>query len=137
VKRVELGDIRICKRCGRGRANLLTDGGDVFAIPLDPARARVLGAAATDVGLGWLSALIVERLQQDGNALQEIVLDLDGQALRALVSCRRGAELEVLSCTPQEGVEIATRAGIPLYATDEALAHATGAPAAPSGETLH
>ena len=137
VKRIELGDIRICKRCGRGRANLLTDDGDVVAIPLDPARARVLGAAATDADLGWLSAIVVQRLQQDGNAVQEIVLDLDGQALRALVSCRRGAELEVLACTPQEGVEIATRAGVPLYATDEALAHATGSPAAPSGETLH
>ena len=43
-----------------------------------------------------------------------------------------------LACTPQEGVrQIATRAGVPLYATDEALAHATGSAVESPGETLH
>lgn len=32
--------------------------------------------------------------------------------------------------------DLASRAGVPLYATDEALAHATGTATAP-GETLH
>jgi hypothetical protein len=136
VKRVELGDVRICRKCGRGRANLLTDDGDMISIPLDSARARVLGVPPADGDVAWLSTLVVERLTQDGRTLHEIVLDLDGPVLRALVSCRRDAELEVFACTPQEGVEIASRANVPLYATDEALAHATGT-AGPSRETLH
>src|SRR5688500_1848838 len=137
VKRLDLADIRICRRGGRGRANLLSGDGDAVAIPLDPARARVLSAATTDADLGWLSQLVMERLAQDGHALAEIVLDLDGQALRALISCTRGGELEVLACTPQEGVELAMRSGVPLYATAEALAHATGGTPAAPGETLH
>jgi hypothetical protein len=136
VKRIELGDIRICRRCGRGRATLLTDDGETISIPLDPSRARVLGTPATDTDVPWLSTLVLARLTQDGGTLQEIVLDLDEGALRALVSCRRAGELEVVACTPQEGVDLASRAGVPLYVTDEALAHATGATAAP-GETLH
>jgi hypothetical protein len=42
----------------------------------------------------------------------------------------------MFACTPQEGIELANRSGVSLYATDEALAHAAGA-AASSGETLH
>jgi hypothetical protein len=136
VKRVELGDVRICRRCGRGRARLLTDDGDVITIPLDPARARLLGATPADSDVAWLASVVIDHLTRDGRTLQEIVLDLDGSALRALVSCRHGDELEVFACTPQEGVDIASRASVPLYATDEALAHATGTEA-PSGETLH
>jgi hypothetical protein len=136
VKRIELGDIRICRRCGRGRAQLVTDDGETISIPLDPARARVLGTPTTEADVGWLTALVLDRFTQEGRTLQEIVLDLDGGALRALVSSRRDAELEVFACTPQEGVDLASRAAVPLYATDDALAHATGAAAAP-GETLH
>jgi len=136
VKRLELGDIRICRRCGRGRANLITDDGESISIPLDPARARVLGKPAAEADVPWLTALVLDRVAQDGRALREVVLDLDGGALRALVSSRRDGELEVVACTPQEGVDLANRAGVPLYATDEALAHATGARAS-SGETLH
>ena len=64
------------------------------------------------------------------------MFDVDGGTLRALVSSRRGGELDVVACTPQEGLDLASRAGVPLYATDEALTHAAGA-RAPSGETLH
>ena len=135
MKRLELGAVRICRRCGRGRATLVTDDGDTIAIPLDPARARVFGRSAA-AEASWLSAFVLEALGRDGRSLQEIVLDLDDGVLRALVSCRRGDEPEVLTCTPQEGVDLANRSGVALYATDEALAHAAGA-AAPSGETLH
>jgi hypothetical protein len=136
VKRVELGDIRICKKCGRGRATLLTDDGETISIPLDPARARILGTPASEAEVPWLTAMVLERLTQEDRTLQEIVLDLDGGALRALVSCHREGELEVLACTPQEGIDLASRAGVPLYATDEALVHATGSATVP-GETLH
>jgi hypothetical protein len=136
VKRLELGDVRICRRCGRGRANLITVDGESISIPLDPARARVLGKPASDADVPWLTALVLERVAQDGRTLQEVVLDMDGGMLRALVSSRRDGELDVVACTPQEGVDLASRAGVPLYATDEALAHAAGTHA-PSGETLH
>ena len=48
-------------RSGQTWVVKLKHDGDVFTIPLDPARARVLGAAANDADLGWLSALVVER----------------------------------------------------------------------------
>lgn len=136
MKRLELGAVRICRRCGRGRATLVTDDGDTVSIPLDPARARVLGRSDSSGDVSWLGGLVLEGLVRDGLSLQEIVLDLDDGVLRALVSCRRGEEPELFACTPQEGVELANRSGVSLYATDEALAHAAGA-AAPSGETLH
>jgi hypothetical protein len=136
VKRLELGDVRICRRCGRGRASLITVDGESISIPLDPARARVLGRPTTEADVPWLVALVLDRTARDGRALEEVVLDVDGGTLRALVSSRRDGELDVVACTPQEGLDLASRAGVPLYATDEALAHAAGA-RAPSGETLH
>ena len=136
MKRLELGDVRICRRCGRGRANLITVDGESISIPLDPARARTLGVPASESDVPWLTTLVLDRLVQGGRALEEVVLDVDGGTLRALVSSRRDGELEVVACTPQEGVDLANRAGVPIYATDEALAHA-GAARAPSGETLH
>ena len=135
MKRLELGEVRICRRCGRGRATLITDDGETISIPLDPARARMLGETS-DADVAWLSALVLERLTQDGRTVQEIVLDADDGVLRALVSCRRGEVPELLACTPQEGVDLANRSGVSLYATDEALALAADA-RAPSGETLH
>ncbi|HWP64964.1 MAG TPA: hypothetical protein VNO26_03510 [Candidatus Limnocylindria bacterium] len=136
MKRLELGEIRICRRCGRGRATLITDDGETLAIPLDPARARTLRAPETESEMPWLSALVLERLTQDGGTLEDVVLDVDQGLLRALVSCRRGEEQEIVACTPQEGVDLANRSGAALYATDEALAFAAGARAR-SGETLH
>ena len=136
MKRLELGAVRICGRCSRGRATLVTDDGDTISIPLDPARARVLGRNESSSDVSWLSELVLEGIARDGLSLQEIVLDLEDGVLRALVSCRRGEEPEMFACTPQEGVELANRSGVSLYATDEALAHAAGA-SAPSGETLH
>lgn len=135
MKRLELGEVRICRRCGRGRATLVTDDGETIGIPLDPARARLLGEAS-DTGVAWLSALVLERLAQDGHTMTEVVLDADQGVLRALVSCRRGESAELFACTPQEGVDLANRGGVTLYATDEAIALAAGARAR-SGDTLH
>jgi hypothetical protein len=90
----------------------------------------------SDADVAWLSALVLERLTQDGRTVQEIVLDADDGVLRALVSCRRGEVPELFACTPQEGVDLANRSGVSLYATDEALALSAGARAR-SGETLH
>ena len=136
MKRLELGAVRICRRCGRGRATLTTDDGDTISIPLDPARARVLGRSDGTGDVPWLAGLMLQGLARDGLDPQEIVLDLQDGVLRALVSCRRGEEPEMFACTPQEGVELANRSGVSLYATDEALAHAASAGASP-GETLH
>lgn len=132
---MELGEVRICRKCRRGRANLIGPDGDVLSIPLDATRARVLGTAGGG-DVPWLADVLLERLGQDGSKLEEVVLDVDGGALRALVSWRRDADTVIVACTPQEGVDLAQRAGVPLYATDEALAQATGGAPAP-GETLH
>lgn len=136
MKRVELGEVRVCRKCGRGRAVLLAGDGGTITIPLDAARARMLGATPADGEVPWLSTIVVDLLTQGGRTLHEVVLDLDGSALRALVGYRRDGAVDVVACTPQEGLDVATRAGVPLYVTDEALAHATGTPA-PSRETLH
>jgi len=39
VKRLELQEVRICKKCGRGRALLLSDDDESLSVPLDPVRA--------------------------------------------------------------------------------------------------
>jgi len=44
----------------------------------------------------------------------------------------------VLACTAQEGIELAVRGTLPLYATDEALAGSGDEPATPGpGNTVH
>ena len=99
------------------------------------ARARVLGEKG-EADVAWLSGVLLEGLTRDGHSVQEIVLDADDGVLRALVSCRHGEVPELFACTPQEGVDLANRSGVSLYATDEALALAAEARAR-SGETLH
>jgi bifunctional DNase/RNase len=133
---MELGEVRICRKCRRGRANLIGPDGEALSIPLDAARAARLGREAEPGDVPWLGDLVAERLVRDGTTLREVVLDVERGALRALVSCERDGEPTVLACTPQEGVDLAQRAGVPIYATDDALAQAAGATAAP-GETLH
>ena len=70
-------------------------------------------------------------------SLREIVIDTAEHGLRALVSLGREAETEVVVCTPQEGLGLAVRGKVPLYATAEALAATAAATNAGGGETLH
>lgn len=131
VKRLELARVRICQRCGRGRAELEAADGTTLTVPLDPVRAHELeqrGAAIDD--LPWLSSVVLGLLRAGGRTLREVVLDSDVRGLRALVSLARGDETDVVACTAQEGVGLAARSGVALYATADALA----VPGAPAGD---
>jgi hypothetical protein len=132
VKRLELTQVRICQRCGRGKAQLTASDGATISVPLDPVRARGLANRTGD--LRPLAEVVLERLAAGGNKITDVVLDVDDGALRALVSF---ADTDVVACPAQDGVELAVRGELALYATDEALAHATGRPGATDPETIH
>ena len=122
VKRLELARVRICQRCGRGRAELEAADGAALAVPLDPLRAHELDRRSGGDDVPWLSAVVLELVRATKGTVREVVLDADARGLRALVSITRGNDTEVVGCTPQEGVGLAVRGGLPIYATTDALA---------------
>jgi hypothetical protein len=132
VKRLELIQVRICQRCGRGKAQLSASDGATLSVPLDPVRARALANRGDD--LRPLAEVVLEHLTAAGNAITEVVLDVADNALRSLVSFADG---DVVACPAQDGVELAVRGELTLYATDEALAHANGRAGATDPETVH
>src|ERR1051325_5999801 len=122
VKRLELALIRVCDRCGRGAAELRGDDGEKLIVRLDPVRARQLGGAPTADEGRCLTDVVLERFAATRAPVSEVVLDvLDGR-LGALVSLVGEREPEIVACTAEEGVALAVRGSIKLYATDEALA---------------
>lgn len=138
VQRLELVRVRICQRCGRGRAELEGRDGASLVVPLDPARAHELesrGEAGDDVP--WLSAVLLDLVRASGGTVQEVVLDADGHGLRALVSIARGDDVEIVGCTAQEGVGLASRGRLPLYATADALATGTAPDDGEGHDRLH
>jgi hypothetical protein len=122
VKRLELTRLRVCQRCGRGGAELRSADGELIVVPLDAVRARQLRDAEGDVHT--LTELVLQQLRAGGGAPAEVVLDVVSGKLHALFSLVRGEEHDVIDCTADEGVALALRGGLTLYATDEALAHA-------------
>jgi hypothetical protein len=120
VKRLELVRVRVCKRCGRGGAELRSSDGDKLVVPLDPVWARELQDAAAD-GVRSLTELV---LSGSGISPGEVVLDVDADRLRALFAFTRDGDSDVVSCPAGEGIALAVRGSLNLYATDEALAHA-------------
>jgi hypothetical protein len=139
MKRLDLTRVRTCERCGRGRAELESEDGVVLSVPLDPVRVRELARKADADELRPLSDLVLGELATSGATVQEVVIDVADGQLRALLSYVRGGESEVVACTAQEGVGLAVRGGLRLYATDEALAHGRAQPdsRAGGGSTLH
>ncbi len=121
MKRLELKQVRVCAKCGRGRAELESGDGDRLEVRLDAARAHELSGHPGD-DLRTLSALVLEQLAASGARPGEVVLDVGPAGLRAMLSFSRGAESDLVACTAQEGVGLAVRGALPLYATDEALA---------------
>jgi hypothetical protein len=125
VKRLELHRLRTCKRCGRGGAELRGADGETLVIPLDPVQSRqvaAMGGQAED-DVRPLADVVVAQLRESGLTPSEIVIDVADGRLRALVSLIGGAEPDVVACAPGEGVVLAIRGSLPLYATDDALAH--------------
>jgi hypothetical protein len=123
VKRLELVRVRVCKRCGRGGAELRTSDGETLVVPLDPIHARELENASPD-DVRPLTELVLAGLTADGVKPGEIVIDVAADRLRALLSFTRDGDDDVASCPAGEGVALAVRGALGLYATDEALAHA-------------
>jgi hypothetical protein len=116
------------------------DGADALTVRLDPVRVRQLAGDPPADGLPALTDVVLGRLTGDGVRVAEVVLDvLDGR-LRGLVSLLRSGETEVVECTAEEGVALAARGGLRLYATDDAFAAPKGEkPVPPDGgpDTLH
>jgi len=136
VKRIELKRVRVCSRCGRGRAELESPDGDRLEVPLDAPRARGLSGEQDEVHT--LATFVLEQVAASGAEAGEVVLDVGPSGLRALLSLLRDGEAEVVACTAQEGVELAVRGDLSLYATDQALAGGTDEPADPtSRNTVH
>lgn len=123
MKRLELVRVRICGRCGRGGAELKRDDGETLVVPLDPVHARRLAGADGD-DVRPLMDVVLAGLASAGLAPGEVVLDAASGGLRALVSLVRTGEPEIVDCPAGEGIALAVRGGLKLYATDEALAHA-------------
>ena len=96
----------------------------MLVVPLDATRTRELAGEGPADGLRSLTDLVLEQLDAVGSLPREIVLDLADGRLRALLSVERGGEGDVVACTADEGVALAMRGDLNLYATDEAVAHA-------------
>jgi hypothetical protein len=125
VKRLELARIRVCGRCGRGGAELRGGDGELLVVPLDAVRARQLSEARTSDEARSLTDVVLEQLRAGGVVASEIVVDAAEGRLRALLSLLREEGPDVVVCTADEGVALAVRGGLKIYATDEALAYAT------------
>lgn len=138
MRRLELGAIRICKRCGRGRAELLTDDGESVAVRLGPGRARLLAdlGRAPSEDVPWLGDVLVRAAAGAGRQVSDVVLDDGPHGLRGLVTWADGEQAAIVAaCEPEEALEAALRTGVPIYATDEALR--PGSDGERPGHTLH
>jgi len=124
VKRLELVRIRVCSRCGRGGVELRGEDAERLVVPLDAVRARQLAGGGREEDVRSFTDLVLEQLAAAGVEAREVVLDVAEGRLRALFSFVRTGETDVVGCTAEEGVALALRGGLRLYATAEALAHA-------------
>lgn len=140
MTRLELERIRVCDRCGRGKADLRGEKDERLTVPLDAARARELTRKPAEDELRTLTEVVLERFTADGLVLREVVLDVADGRLRGLLTVARGEESDVIACTAEEGVALSVRGGLKLYASDEALSQASARPSARDRrgpETVH
>jgi len=117
--------IRMCQRCGRSGAELRSEDGDRLVVPIDPARTREFTETNATDDVRSLTDLVLEQLTTRGQGVSEVVLDVFDGRLRALVSFGAGSEPDVVACTADEGLALAVRGELKLYATEEALDHAS------------
>jgi hypothetical protein len=150
VERLELKRVRVCERCGRGRAELEGKAGRRLVVPLDPPRARVLERLAAPAPPGGrpgadeeestrtVADFVLAQLEDAGARPMDVVLDHGPAGLHALLSFDHGGASDVIACTAQEGIELAVRAGLALYGSDEALGSDDADPPDRTGRpTLH
>jgi hypothetical protein len=143
VKRLELKRVRVCGRCGRGRAELESPTGDRLVVSLDATRARTLerlagagaGDASTNPPARTVADFLLAEVARSGGRATDVVFDKGLEGLRALLAVQRGDDTEVLACTAEEGLELAVCGRLPLYADDDVLARDRPEPA--DGHTLH
>ena len=122
MKRLELARLRLCKKCGRGGAELRSADGEMMVVAIDPVRARELRGDPPSDDVESILDRWLATLRRDGEEPQEVVLDLSDGKIRGLLTCARGDAHDVIACTAEEGVALALRGGLKLYATEEALA---------------
>jgi hypothetical protein len=125
VQRLELVRIRVCQRCGRGGAELRSEGGECLVVPIDPARTREFTETNATDDVRSLTDLVLEQLEARGLVASEVVLDVFDGRLRALLSFTGGSDPDVVACTADEGLALAVHGEIKLYATEEAMEHAS------------
>jgi hypothetical protein len=99
-------------------------------VPLDAVRARELSGKGD--GLRSVTDVLLDQLAAAGTAVSEIVLDVSDGRLRALMTLVHDGETDVVGATAEEGVALALRGDLKLYATDEAIAHAAARSAKPA-----
>lgn len=118
MKRLEFVGLNSCPRCRRAVAYLTTvDGKDTLAIALDGARARELSLSShRSPRERSLTEFFLELLVDSGFIPRQVVIDLDEEGV---LCARADLTTTTLICCPQEGVALATQAGIPLYAAEE------------------
>jgi hypothetical protein len=116
---------------------------------LDPPRARLLErlTASPAVGEGAVTApedptrtvadFVLAQLEEAGARLTDVVFDHGAAGLHALLSFEQGDGSDVIACTAQEGVELAARTGLAMYASDEALGRDEAEPDPAGRPTLH
>jgi hypothetical protein len=131
VRRLELKQVRVCSRCGRGCARLESADGHRFEVVLDPPRARELAGAEGEVRA--LAAFLLDHIAESRTVPGEVIFERGPAGLRALLSLTRDGETDVVACTAQEGLELAVRGRLAMYASDDVLAPESTAPRS----TLH
>jgi len=130
VRRLALVRIRVCTRCGRGGAEFKAEDGGRLVVRLEPARAVELRGESKNDEMRWLTDIVLAQLEASGQSVREVVLDVVDGVMRAFLTLAKAddapAEPEVVGCTPEEGVAVALRGGLRLFATDDAFAAPRG-----------
>ena len=120
MKSLALVGLKACARCQRAVAFLMTEDGEhTLGIALDTSKARELSRKHQDPEEKFLTDFLLRLLASSSYVPRRVVLECNKEGfLSARIEIAKGNEIEILSCSPQEGVGYAIAAGIPLYAAE-------------------